>query len=84
MDAPARAADLRLQPYELHILHKTPDKALEKMKLLAEKLGATVIGEEDDLPIPEDIERGVFTNRVTWIGWPIMVIVLFVLLIWRW
>lgn len=60
------------------------DNALEKMNHLAEKLGAVVIGEEDDLPIPKDIERGVFTNRVTWIGWPIIVILLSILLIWRW
>ena len=60
------------------------DNALEKMNHLAEALGAVVIGEEDDLLMPANIERGVFTNRVTWIGWPIMVIVLSVLLIWRW
>ena len=60
------------------------DKALEKMNHLAEKLSAVVIGEEDDLPVPTDMQRGVFSNRVTWIGWPIIVVVLLILLIWRW
>jgi len=60
------------------------EKALEKMDFLAEKLKAVVIGEEDDLTIQAEIKQGIFSNRVTWIGWPIMVIALLILLIWRW
>jgi hypothetical protein len=60
------------------------DKAWEKMNRLSQALGAAVIGEEDDLPIRPQVKRGVFTNRQTWIGWPVLVIVLSVLLIWKW
>ncbi len=60
------------------------DKAWQKMNELSQKLGAVVIGEEDDLPIRSEIRTGVFANRQSWIGWPILVVVLSVLLIWKW
>ena len=60
------------------------DEAWEKMNQLSKELGAVVIGEEDDLPIRCEVRRGVFANRQTWIGWPILVVVLSVLLIWKW
>ncbi len=73
------------------IIATTPsDKAWEKMHPLAERLNAVVIGEENDLPtfnevpIWPEVKQGIFANRATWMGWPILVVVLLALLIWRW
>ena len=59
----------------------TPSPAVhEKMSALASTFQAELIGEEDDIPNPG--EKG--SVDVTWIGWPIMVVTLLILLIWRW
>ena len=56
--------------------------ALEKLAAL---LDAEVIGEEEKYFIPpSEIKRGIFANRDTWIGWPILVIVLTIMLIFKW
>jgi hypothetical protein len=61
------------------------DTAFKQMQELAKKLNAEIIGEEEKFIIPQrPLRRGVFAGRATWIGWPILVIVLTILLIWRW
>jgi hypothetical protein len=64
----------------------TPSEAAyEKMTEMAEKLNAEVIGEEEKFIVPRSSAKsGVVAGRSTWIGWPVLVIVLIVLLIWRW
>jgi hypothetical protein len=63
----------------------TPDEgAWEKAHVMAQRLGAAVIGEEDDLPNRPQTRSGVFAGRSTWIGWPILVVVLAALLAWKW
>jgi len=63
----------------------TPSEhAWQKMDDLAGKLDAAVIGEEDDPPVHSNVEAGIFANRQTWIGWPVLVIILAALLIWKW
>lgn len=71
--------------YQGEIVVTTPsDGAWEKMNQLAQTLGAAVIGEEDDIPVQPEVRRGIFANRVTWIGWPVLVVLLSALLLWRW
>ena len=56
-----------------------------KLASLAEALSASVVGEEDLIPQSfPPIQRGVFAGRSTWVGWPLLVIILGVLLVWRW
>jgi|GEM_PF-5974579 len=56
-----------------------------EMEKLAKLLEAEVIGEEDKYFIPsQEIKRGIFVNRDTWIGWPILVLVLTIMLIIKW
>jgi hypothetical protein len=67
------------------IIVATPsDNALERVEQLANAPGAVVIGEEDDLPSRAEAKRGIFENRETWIGWPVLVIVPGALLFWKW
>ena len=72
------------------IAHTPSDPAWQKLHQLADQLGAVVIEEENDLPtrydvpIRPELQQGLFTNRETWIGWPVLVVVLLALLIWRW
>ncbi len=55
------------------------------MEKLAALLNAEVIGEEDKYFIPsKEIKQGIFASRHTWIGWPILVIVLTIMLIVKW
>lgn len=61
------------------------EAAYMKMEELAGKLKAEVIGEDEKFIVPRTpVGPGVFAGRVTWIGWPILVIALTILLIWRW
>jgi hypothetical protein len=63
------------------------DDAYRALCLLGERLGADVIGEEDLIPrsyASDEIKRGIFANRTTWIGWPVLVLLLSGLLVWRW
>jgi len=63
------------------------DEAVRALARLAGRLGAEVVGEEDLIPrVGADVEirRGVFAGRSTWIGWPVLVLVLSGLLAWRW
>ena len=63
----------------------TPDeRAWEKAHKLARLLDAAVIGEEDEIPDRPDTEPGLFAGRSTWIDWPILVVTLAALLIWKW
>jgi hypothetical protein len=62
----------------------TPDDVvLEKAQGIAAKLGARVVGEEDQLRAPAVAGRGAHV-RSSWAGWPFLVAVLLVLLLWRW
>jgi hypothetical protein len=75
-------AELNLSQGEITVT--TPsDAARHKMIQLSKKLDAVVIGEEDNLPIRSQTGTGMFANRQTWIGWPIFVVVLSALLIWK-
>ena len=56
------------------------DAVLAKMHALSKALQADLVGEEDDLPAA----GAGGSVSVTWIGWPIMVVTLLILLIWRW
>jgi len=56
----------------------------KKINQLSKKLNAVVIGEENNFPMRSQTETGMFANRETWIGWPILVVVLSALLIWKW
>jgi len=59
--------------------------AAEKLAAIAIALGASVVGEEDLLPRHgTQLQRGVFAGRSIWIGWPVLVLVLAALLVWRW
>lgn len=61
------------------------DAAMRALSQLADRLGAEVVGEEDLIPLTNtEVPRSVFAGRTTWIGWPILVVVLACLLIWRW
>ncbi len=60
------------------------EEAWSKAQVLAQRLEATVIGEENDLPNRPEIKRGILASRSTWIGWPILVVLLGVLLVWKW
>ena len=60
------------------------DEAWEKARVMAQRLGATVIGEEDDLAGRPQAGAGVLAGRSTWIGWPVLVVVLGALLAWKW
>ncbi len=60
------------------------EEAWAKAQALAERLEAAVIGEEDDLPNRREIKQGLLAGRSTWIGWPILVVLLGGLLAWKW
>lgn len=63
----------------------TPNEAAwTKIQSLAQRLGAAVIGEEDDLPNRPALKPGVFAGRSTWIGWPLLVFLLGAMLAWKW
>lgn len=63
----------------------SPSRAAgQKSCALAERLGAIVVGEEDGLPSPPAMPSGIFAGRSSWIGWPVLVIVLTALLVWKW
>lgn len=59
--------------------------AMAKLSSIAKSLGAEVVGEED-LVAPPVLrgDAGVFSGRSTWVGWPVLVVVLSALLVWRW
>jgi hypothetical protein len=57
--------------------------AFTKLEEIAKKLNAEVIGEEDKFIVPQRSVRQLVGGS-TWIGWPVLVIVLAGLLIWRW
>jgi hypothetical protein len=59
------------------------DAAWAKAQEIARKLGAIVIGEEDDLPVRAPAQ-GSASVRSGWVGWPVLVVVLVALLIWKW
>ena len=58
--------------------------AANKLSHIAKLLDASVVGEEDLAPSPSTLRPGVFSGRNTWIGWPLMVLILTALLVWRW
>jgi hypothetical protein len=59
--------------------------AAQKLAAIASALGATVVGEEDLIPLHGTQPRpSVFAGRSTWIGWPVLVLVLSALVVWRW
>jgi hypothetical protein len=61
------------------------DEAFQMLSQLADRLGAEIVGEEDLVPLAyAEVRRGIFSNRSTWIGWPVLVLVLAGLLVWRW
>ena len=60
------------------------DSAWAKAEELAGILNASVIGEEDQLSKYRESYRGILNGRSTWIGWPILVVVLATALFWRW
>lgn len=63
----------------------TPSQAAaEKSCSLAERLGAIVLGEEDGAPSRPAMPPGIFAGRSSWIGWPVLVIILTALLAWKW
>ena len=58
--------------------------AANKLAEIAKSLGASVVGEEDLVPVPDTLRPGIFAGRSTWVGWPLMVLILAGLLVWRW
>jgi len=59
--------------------------AARKLAFIAEALNAAVVGEDDLAPSHSgQVRSGVIAGRSTWIGWPILVVVLGLLLAWRW
>ena len=59
--------------------------AAKKLASIAQALNATVVGEEDLAPhYAGPSVQGVFAGRDTWIGWPVLVLILGALLAWRW
>jgi len=71
--------------FQGEIIVTTPsDAAFVKMQQLSEKLDAKVVGEEDADAAKTEIPSGIFTNRTTWIGWPLIVVALTILLIMKW
>ena len=59
------------------------DAAFAKGRKIAESLSAAVIGEEDEVPI-RPATRGSTSVRSAWAGWPVLVLVLAGLLVWKW
>ena len=59
-------------------------EAWEKLQELATKLGAEVIGEEDKIAPPQVESPSTIHGRSTWIGWPVIVLVLAAALWWKW
>ncbi len=60
----------------------SPSEAvLAKMRYLADSFQAELVSEEEGMMPAGDDEGDV---RSTWIGWPIMVVTLIILLVWRW
>jgi hypothetical protein len=61
------------------------EAAYDKMQELARRLDAALIGEEEQFIVPRaPAKRGIFAGRTTWIGWPIIVVTLTILLIFKW
>ena len=60
------------------------DSAWAKAEELASILNATVIGEEEQLSKYRETDSAILKGRSTWIGWPILVVILAVALFWRW
>ncbi len=54
--------------------------ALAKMQYLADTFQAEIVGNEGVAPAGDDED----STTSTWIGWPIMVVTLLILLVWRW
>ena len=59
-------------------------EAWEKLQELATKLNAEVIGEEDKIAPPLVGNQGIIHGRSTWVGWPVIVLVLVAALWWKW
>ncbi|MGE3347500.1 MAG: hypothetical protein AB7I35_08700 [Ramlibacter sp.] len=59
------------------------DAAFAKGQKIAERLGAAVIGEEDEVPV-RPATQGSASVRSAWAGWPILVVALAALLVWKW
>ncbi len=57
---------------------------MAKMKDLAGKCHAEIVGKDEELDTQEEGSGGLISNRSTWIGWPILVVVLLTLLIIKW
>jgi len=63
----------------------TPTKeAYEKAQEIASLLNADVFGEEERPHDVSAVNSGIIAGRSTWLGWPILVTVLIILLLWRW
>jgi hypothetical protein len=60
------------------------DSAWAKAEELASILNATVIEEEEQLSKYRKTDGDILKGRSTWIGWPILVVILAVALFWRW
>jgi hypothetical protein len=60
------------------------EKAYEKTQEIASLLNADVIGEEERSDKTRTVDPGIIEGRSTWLGWPILVTILIILLLWRW
>lgn len=60
------------------------DAALRKMNHLADQFGADIIGKDENLPVQSSGDDDALDSSGTWYGWPIMVVTLLILLVWRW
>ncbi len=60
------------------------ERAWDKAQEIARRLDARVIGEEDEIKPPQPIDPEFIADRSINLGWPILVLVLTALLIWRW
>lgn len=63
----------------------TPSQsAMNKMNQLADKFDANIIARDENLPVQSNGDNDTDGARSTWFGWPVMVVTLLILLIWRW
>jgi hypothetical protein len=60
------------------------DEAYKKAKEIASLLNAEIIGEEEKIRDVTISDSGIIEGRSTWLGWPILVIILIILLLWKW